>query len=178
MALFFVLLLTLSLDCSVAKEERVKCDVGNATECIEKGCCMDSTNDCYYPLDGKKQKKKHLNVDFEDTYPDCLFVDCTVDKKFVFIIRNNLPLVYVDTKKLFISGHPECKPVIHNDEVAIFKFGVEECGVLSYVSRFNFSPSLRCLNCALVSELGKVMLLKLTGSKTFTNRTLAVPRSS
>lgn len=72
---------------------------------------MDSqTSACYYPLD-----------------------DCTVDQHFVFAIRYNSTSVRVDPTKLVIPGSPKCKPVIVNDKVAIFKFGVTECGTHSYV---------------------------------------------
>lgn len=40
----------------------------------------------------------------------------------------------MDPSKLVIPGHPECKPVIVNDKVAIFKFQVTECGARVYVS--------------------------------------------
>lgn len=61
-------------------------------------------------------------------------VECTTDGQFVFEIRNSLPSVHVDTTKLYIYGHPECKPVFVDDKVAIFKFGKEKCGVRFYVS--------------------------------------------
>lgn len=74
-----------------------------------------------------------------------IFVECTADRQFVFEIRNNLPSVNVDTTKLYILGHPECKPVFVNNEVAIFKFGVGECGVRSYVSCFCPAQVAQCL---------------------------------
>lgn len=83
-----------------------------------------------------------MDFDFEDRYHDCLLVGCTADRQIVFAIRNNLPSVYLDTTKLYIFDHPECKPVFVNNKVAIFKFGVDECGVRSSVSRFSFPTSL------------------------------------
>lgn len=60
-------------------------------------------------------------------------LECTADQQFVFTIRYNSASITVDPTKLVIPG-TKCKPVIVNDKVAIFKFKVTECGVLSYVS--------------------------------------------
>lgn len=128
----------------------MKCKLGNATECVKNGCCVESTNTCYHPMDGKQNWLKMLTLPLKTLImTDCLFVECTADQHFVFEIRNNIPSVFVNPKKLYISGHPECKPVFVNDMVAIFKFGVKECGVRAYVSCFCFS-SLLCLNCRLL----------------------------
>lgn len=67
--------------------------------------------------------------------------ECTVDQHFVFAIRYNSASIPVDPTKLVIPGNPQCKPVIVNNRVAIFKFKITECGTHSYVS-FCFSPPL------------------------------------
>lgn len=61
-------------------------------------------------------------------------VECTVDQQFVFAIRYNSASIPVDPTRLIVPGNPECKPAIVNNQVAIFKFKVTECGTHSYVS--------------------------------------------
>lgn len=61
-------------------------------------------------------------------------LECTGDQHFVFAIRSNTANINVDPKKLVIPGFPNCKPVIVNDKVAIFKFKVTDCGARYYVS--------------------------------------------
>lgn len=113
----------------------MKCDAANATECIRNGCCVGSPKGCYHAMDGKK-KKKNLKccLCLLKGLMTAFLVECTTDGQFVFEIRNSLPSVHVDTTKLYIYGHPECKPVFVDDKVAIFKFGKEKCGVRFYVS--------------------------------------------
>ncbi|XP_041811889.1 zona pellucida sperm-binding protein 4-like [Chelmon rostratus] len=99
-------------NCAVTAGERVTC--GNSgissSDCEKMGCCVDSsTSACYYPLD-----------------------ECTGDQHFVFTIRSNSATIPVDPTKLVIPGSPNCKPVIANDKVAIFKFKVTECGARAY----------------------------------------------
>ncbi|XP_030267259.1 zona pellucida sperm-binding protein 4-like [Sparus aurata] len=99
-------------NCAVVTGERVTCGQSgmSSSECEKMGCCVDpSTKACYYPLD-----------------------ECTGDQHFVFAIRSNTANINVDPKKLVIPGFPNCKPVIVNDNVAIFKFKVTECGARSY----------------------------------------------
>ncbi|CAK6949369.1 zona pellucida sperm-binding protein 4-like [Scomber scombrus] len=104
-----------SLNCAVPTGEQVTCAPSGvpSSECEGLGCCKDpSTDACYYPLD-----------------------ECTADQHFVFAIRANcesVPSMRVDPTKLIIPGHPNCKPVIVNDKVAIFKFGVTECGARAF----------------------------------------------
>ena len=52
----------------------------------------------------------------------------------MFAIRFDSASIPVDTTKLVFPGYPNCKPVIVNDKVAIFKFKVTECGTRGYVS--------------------------------------------
>ncbi|XP_028317712.1 zona pellucida sperm-binding protein 4-like [Gouania willdenowi] len=98
-------------NCAVSIGERVSCGYHlSSTECIKKGCCMDaSTYGCYYPLD-----------------------ECTADQHFVFAIRATGSSVPVNPRRLVIPGHSNCKPVIVNNDVAIFKFKVNECGTRAY----------------------------------------------
>lgn len=62
-------------------------------------------------------------------------IECTADQHFVFAIRHDSASIPVDPTKLVIPGNPNCKPVIVNDKVAIFKFKLTECGARNYVSR-------------------------------------------
>nr|XP_046274165.1 zona pellucida sperm-binding protein 4-like [Scatophagus argus] len=99
-------------NCAVITGERVPCGTSgmSSTDCEKMGCCVDSTTSaCYYPLD-----------------------ECTGDQHFVFAIRYNSASIPVDPMKLVIPGSPNCKPVIVNDKVAIFKFKVTECGTRTY----------------------------------------------
>uniref|UniRef100_A0A3Q4HGB1 Zona pellucida sperm-binding protein 4-like n=1 Tax=Neolamprologus brichardi TaxID=32507 RepID=A0A3Q4HGB1_NEOBR len=81
-------------------------------ECRAMGCCVDLlASVCYYPLE-----------------------ECTVDQHFVFAIRYNSASIPVDPTRLIVPGNPECKPAIVNNQVAIFKFKVTECGTHSYVT--------------------------------------------
>ncbi|XP_060949353.1 zona pellucida sperm-binding protein 4-like [Limanda limanda] len=99
-------------NCAVASGEKVSCgDPGiSSANCEKLGCCVDSVSSvCYYPLD-----------------------ECTGDQYFVFAIRLNSASIPVDPTKLVIPGYPNCKPAIVNDQVAIFKFKVTECGARSY----------------------------------------------
>lgn len=63
-----------------------------------------------------------------------LTLECTGDQHFVFAIRYDSASIPVDLTKLVIPGNTNCKPVIVNDKVAIFKFKVTECGARTYVS--------------------------------------------
>ncbi|XP_073340154.1 zona pellucida sperm-binding protein 4-like [Pagrus major] len=99
-------------NCAVVTGERVACGQSgiSSSDCEKMGCCVDpSTYVCYYPLD-----------------------ECTGDQHFVFAIRSDTANLNVDPTKLVIPGSPNCKPVIVNDKVAIFKFKVSECGARSY----------------------------------------------
>ncbi|AWP21553.1 putative zona pellucida sperm-binding protein 4-like isoform 2 [Scophthalmus maximus] len=99
-------------NCAVPEGEQVTCgDSGmSSSDCENMGCCVDSsTSVCYYPLD-----------------------ECTGDQHFVFAIRYNSATIPVDPTKLVIPGNTNCKPVIVNDQVAIFKFKVTECGTRAY----------------------------------------------
>ncbi|XP_068189786.1 zona pellucida sperm-binding protein 4-like [Antennarius striatus] len=99
-------------DCAVATGERVPCGQAgiSSLDCQMMGCCVDSnTSTCFYPLDV-----------------------CTADQQFVFVIRSTSASVPIDPRKLVIPGSPDCKPVIVNDKVAIYKFNVTECGTHSY----------------------------------------------
>ncbi|XP_042362663.1 zona pellucida sperm-binding protein 4-like isoform X2 [Plectropomus leopardus] len=101
---------TKATNCAVTSAERVTCGYSgiSSAECEKMGCCSDSSS-CYYPLD-----------------------ECTGDQHFVFAIRSNSASIPVDPTKLVIPGHPNCKPIIVNDKVAIFKFKVTECGARYY----------------------------------------------
>ncbi|XP_056877272.1 uncharacterized protein LOC130518575 [Takifugu flavidus] len=57
---------------------------------------------------------------------------CTQDQYFVFSIEHNSASIPVDTTKLFVPGHPECRPIFVNSTVAIFKFKVTSCGTRTY----------------------------------------------
>uniref|UniRef100_A0A3B4FQ28 Zona pellucida sperm-binding protein 4-like n=1 Tax=Pundamilia nyererei TaxID=303518 RepID=A0A3B4FQ28_9CICH len=84
----------------------------SVSECRAMGCCVDLlASVCYYPLE-----------------------ECTVDQHFVFAIRYNSASIPVDPTRLIVPGNPECKPAIVNNQVAIFKFKVTECGTHSYVT--------------------------------------------
>ncbi|XP_045886577.1 zona pellucida sperm-binding protein 4-like [Micropterus dolomieu] len=105
---------SLKLDpgCGIPTGEQVTCGQSgiSSSDCKMMGCCVDSsTSACYYPMD-----------------------ECTVDQHFVFAIRANSASIPVDPTKLVITGSTNCKPVIVNDKVAIFKFNVTECGVHAY----------------------------------------------
>lgn len=65
-----------------------------------------------------------------------------MDKRFVFALRHNSAPVPLDPTSLFIPGFPDCNPFFVDATVAIFMFGVEECGTHAYVS-------LLCLTCIL-----------------------------
>ncbi|XP_038580630.1 uncharacterized protein LOC119907109 isoform X2 [Micropterus salmoides] len=98
--------------CGIPTGEQVTCGQSgiSSSNCKMMGCCVDSsTSACYYPMD-----------------------ECTVDQHFVFAIRANSASIPVDPTKLVITGSTNCKPVIANDKVAIFKFNVTECGVRAY----------------------------------------------
>ncbi|KAF7664097.1 hypothetical protein LDENG_00189030 [Lucifuga dentata] len=71
-------------------------------------CCVEPSA-CYYPLN-----------------------ECTADKHFVFAIRHNPASIPVGSVKFIIPGHPNCKPVICDEKIAIFKFNVTECGIHAY----------------------------------------------
>ncbi|XP_042291997.1 zona pellucida sperm-binding protein 4-like [Thunnus maccoyii] len=99
-------------NCAVPTGEQVTCGQSgiSSSDCKKMGCCVDSsTSACYYPLD-----------------------ECTGDKHFVFAIRDNSASIPVNPTKLIIPEDTNCKPVIVNDKVAIFKFKVTECGARSY----------------------------------------------
>ncbi|XP_069032576.1 zona pellucida sperm-binding protein 4-like [Embiotoca jacksoni] len=103
---------TKAQNCAVPTGERVACGIsGIASSVCEKiGCCVDRfTHACYYPMD-----------------------ECTANQHFVFAIRHDSASIPVDPTRLLIPGSPECKPVIVNDMVAIFKFRVNECGTRVY----------------------------------------------
>ncbi|XP_032391963.1 uncharacterized protein LOC116702014 [Etheostoma spectabile] len=95
--------------CDVPLEEQLACGFKGivSSSCEMRGCCMSSSG-CYYPLDA-----------------------CT-GGNFVFAIRFNSASIPLDPTKLIIPGSPNCKPVLVNDKVAIFKFKVTECGARSY----------------------------------------------
>ncbi|TKS88265.1 Zona pellucida sperm-binding protein 4 [Collichthys lucidus] len=98
--------------CAVTAGERVTCGSSgiSSSDCEKMGCCVDlSTSACYFPLD-----------------------ECTGDGHFVFAIRYNSASIPVDPTKLVIPGNAHCKPVIVNDQVAIFKFKITECGTHVY----------------------------------------------
>ncbi|XP_045913735.1 uncharacterized protein LOC123976001 isoform X3 [Micropterus dolomieu] len=98
--------------CGIPTGEQVTCGQSgiSSSDCKMMGCCVgSSTSACYYPMD-----------------------ECTVDQHFVFAIRANSASIPVDPTKLVITGSTNCKPVIVNDKVAIFKFNVTECGVHAY----------------------------------------------
>ncbi|XP_038586841.1 zona pellucida sperm-binding protein 4-like, partial [Micropterus salmoides] len=98
--------------CGIPTGEQVTCGQSgiSSSDCEMMGCCVDSsTSTCYYPMD-----------------------ECTVDQHFVFAIRANSASIPVDPTKLVVSGSTNCKPVIVNDKVAIFKFKNSECGVHAY----------------------------------------------
>ncbi|XP_035537389.1 zona pellucida sperm-binding protein 4-like isoform X2 [Morone saxatilis] len=99
-------------NCAVTAGEQVPCGQSgmSSSACKTMGCCMDpSTSACYYPLD-----------------------ECTGDQHFVFAIRYDSASIPVDPTKLVVPGNTNCKPVILNDKVAIFKFKVTECGTHAY----------------------------------------------
>ncbi|XP_023265683.1 zona pellucida sperm-binding protein 4-like [Seriola lalandi dorsalis] len=98
-------------NCAVATGERLTCGQSgiSSSDCQKMGCCVDSsTSACYYPMD-----------------------ECTGDQHFVFAIRYDAAAIPVDPAKLVIPG-TNCKPVIVNDKVAIYKFKVTECGTRAY----------------------------------------------
>ncbi|KAE8281905.1 Zona pellucida sperm-binding protein 1 Zona pellucida glycoprotein 1 [Larimichthys crocea] len=99
-------------NCAVTAGERVTCGSSgiSSSDCEKMGCCVDlSTSACYFPLD-----------------------ECTGDHHFVFAIRYNSASIPVDPTKLVIPGNANCKPVLVNDKVAIFKFKITECGTRVY----------------------------------------------
>uniref|UniRef100_A0A8P4G1V6 Zona pellucida sperm-binding protein 4-like n=1 Tax=Dicentrarchus labrax TaxID=13489 RepID=A0A8P4G1V6_DICLA len=101
-----------SQNCAVTVGERVQCGHWgmSSSACEMMGCCVDlSKSACYYPLD-----------------------ECTADQHLVFAIRYNSASIPVDPTKLVTPGFTNCKPVIVNDQVAIFKFKVTECGTRAY----------------------------------------------
>ncbi|KAM8883270.1 zona pellucida sperm-binding protein 4-like [Synchiropus picturatus] len=102
---------TAALNCMYPTEERVTCGQKSMTqaECESMGCCADPyTSLCYYPLD-----------------------ECTKDRHFVFAIRHDSASIPIDPTKLVTPG-ASCYPVFVTEEVAIFKFGVTECGTRAY----------------------------------------------
>ncbi|KAA0710713.1 hypothetical protein E1301_Tti019266 [Triplophysa tibetana] len=99
--------------CSVSADQRVTCGTYQMTshECLDKGCCFDAlTSVCYYSMD-----------------------ECTADKNFVFAVHADFANVLVNPMSLKVSGKTGCKPVISNEDFAIFKFSVTECGAHSFV---------------------------------------------
>ncbi|KAM6974351.1 zona pellucida sperm-binding protein 4-like [Tautogolabrus adspersus] len=99
-------------NCAVPTGEQLPCgQMGmSPSDCENMGCCVSSTSTCFYPMD-----------------------ECTGDQHFVFAIRFNSASAAVDPTKLVIPASPNCKPVIVNDKVAIFKFKVTECGARAYM---------------------------------------------
>ncbi|XP_071356625.1 zona pellucida sperm-binding protein 4-like [Trachinotus anak] len=98
-------------NCAVVSGEQVTCGQSgiSSSDCEKMGCCVDSsTSACYYPMD-----------------------ECTGDQHFVFAIRQDSASITIDPTKLVLPG-TNCKPVIVNDKVAIFKFKVTECGARAY----------------------------------------------
>ncbi|XP_017277747.2 zona pellucida sperm-binding protein 1 isoform X1 [Kryptolebias marmoratus] len=99
-------------NCAVDAGEQISCGHSgiSLSDCEKNGCCMDMyKKNCYYPLD-----------------------ECTADRHFVFAIRHDCAVIPVDPRKLVVPGSPRCKPVIVNNEVAIFKIKLGDCGVHSY----------------------------------------------
>ncbi|XP_034748666.1 zona pellucida sperm-binding protein 4-like [Etheostoma cragini] len=95
--------------CDIPSAEQLACGLKgiSSSTCEMRGCCASSSG-CYYPLDA-----------------------CTAGN-FVFAIRFDSTSIPLDPTKLIIPGSPNCKPVLVNDKVAIFKFKVTECGARSY----------------------------------------------
>ncbi|XP_057211679.1 zona pellucida sperm-binding protein 1-like [Triplophysa rosa] len=100
--------------CSICADQRVTCSTYHqitSDECLAKGCCFDAmTSVCYYPMD-----------------------ECTADKNFVFAVHADFANIPVNPMSLMVAGKTGCKPVISNEDFAIFKFSVTECGAHSFV---------------------------------------------
>ncbi|XP_065151481.2 zona pellucida sperm-binding protein 1-like [Paramisgurnus dabryanus] len=99
--------------CSVSFGQRVMCNssVISSDECLANGCCFDGmTSSCYYPMD-----------------------ECTADMNFVFAVKNDFANIPVNPMSLMVAGNAGCKPVISNNDFAVFKFSVTECGTRSFV---------------------------------------------
>ncbi|RXN35822.1 zona pellucida sperm-binding 1-like protein [Labeo rohita] len=62
-----------------------------------------------------------------------VFPECTADKNFVFAVYNDFTNIHVNPMSLMVAGKTGCKPVIANEDFAIFKFSVTECGTRSFV---------------------------------------------
>ncbi|KAM9385688.1 zona pellucida sperm-binding protein 4-like [Pholidichthys leucotaenia] len=120
-------------ECAVKIRERVKCgDNGiSHSECEANGCCADllMTPKCYYPMD-----------------------ECTKDGHFVFAIRADSTTIPVDPTKLVVPGNPQCKPVIVNRNVAIFKFKVTDCGTHVFVYSCAFAVAVSATAAAYLAE--------------------------
>ncbi|RXN12272.1 zona pellucida sperm-binding 4-like protein [Labeo rohita] len=111
--------------CNISADQRVSCSASGITqdECLAKGCCFDATTSvCYYPMD---VRLICLNL--------LVFPECTADKNFVFAVYNDFTNIHVNPMSLMVAGKTGCKPVIANEDFAIFKFSVTECGTRSFV---------------------------------------------
>lgn len=92
--------------------------------------------------------RKRLRVVTDSVYNR---LECTSDQHFVFAIRSDSGPIKIDPMQLVVPGS-QCKPVIVNEQVAIFKFKVSDCGTRFYVSESFIFQSLfvRALNPSLI----------------------------
>ncbi|TSK31503.1 Zona pellucida sperm-binding protein 4 [Bagarius yarrelli] len=140
--------------CDIPTSQRLPCGPAETTasECANKGCCLDvAASYCYYPMD-----------------------QCTADKQFVFTIYANITTIPVNPSSLIVAGTPPCKPVFANNEFATFKFSGTECGTKTFtigdttVYMAEIRTALKVLNLKVMvecrySEVGPTMMRASAG---------------
>ncbi|XP_028841743.1 zona pellucida sperm-binding protein 4-like [Denticeps clupeoides] len=98
----------ISDQCTIRRTLRVPCGQQSVSKssCLKLGCCYDSRDSaCYHQLNA-----------------------CSLDGHFVFSVSATDFFPPLNPGSLMVKGQPQCTPVIATPEVAIFKFGVTECG--------------------------------------------------
>ncbi|XP_036408718.1 zona pellucida sperm-binding protein 4-like [Megalops cyprinoides] len=100
--------------CRIQKSLRVPCGPQGISQdaCLKLGCCYCRYDTaCYYRTDA-----------------------CSLDGNFVFSVRTTDARPPLSLSSLRVRGQPQCIPVAATADVAIFKFGVTECGAKRVVT--------------------------------------------
>ncbi|KAJ8345214.1 hypothetical protein SKAU_G00294070 [Synaphobranchus kaupii] len=119
--------------CRMQKSLRVTCGPQGISRdaCLKLGCCFcrfQST--CYYRIDA-----------------------CSLDGNFVFSVNASDFQLPISFSSLRVKGQPQCTPVTASTDVAVFKFGVTECGA----KRVAFYLSTPPCPHILIQVFGKVV---------------------
>ncbi|XP_061079089.1 zona pellucida sperm-binding protein 1-like isoform X1 [Conger conger] len=94
--------------CRMQKSLRVSCGPQGVSRdaCLKLGCCFCRSRPvCYYRIDA-----------------------CSLDGNFVFSVNASDFLLPVSLGSLRVKGQPQCTPATASTDMAVFKFGVTECG--------------------------------------------------